>query len=95
MLIKLKTLVVENHGYKRQTFSKDIYINSDNIVSISDHPGIEKFLLEENLNQSGDKFSLIKVSFGSKLEEIIAYGTSANIFSLISESTRGARILND
>jgi hypothetical protein len=34
MLIKLKTLVVENQGYKRSASAKDIYINSDNIVLI-------------------------------------------------------------
>jgi len=95
MLIKIKTLIVENHGYRRETFSKDIYVNSNNIISISDYPAIEQLLLAEGSISQGDKFSLVKVSHGNKTEDIIAFGTSAMIYSQINEQTTGRRLLND
>ena len=95
MLIKIKTLIVENHGYRRETFSRDIYVNSNNIISISDYPAIEQLLLAEGSIGQEDKFSLVKVSHGNKTEDIIAFGTSAMIYSQISEQTTGRRLLND
>ena len=95
MLIKLKTLVVENQGYKRSATAKDIYINSDNIVLIEDYPGIESFLINENMQFAGDKFSLIKLSTAGKATEYIAFGTSHNIYAQISEQSQGKRLLND
>jgi len=95
MLIKLKTLIVENHGYRRETFSRDIYVNSSNIISISDKPEIDDFLLTENLKHSGEKFCIVKLSHGNKSEDIIAFGTSAMIYSQINEQTHGKRLLND
>ena len=95
MLIKIKTLIVENHGYRRETFSRDIYVNSNNIISISDYPAIEQLLLAEGSISQGDKFSLVKVSHGNKTEDIIAFGTSAMIYSQINEQTTGRLLLND
>jgi len=95
MLIKLKTLVVENQGYKRSATAKQIYVNSDNIVSIEDYPGIESFLINENMQFAGDKFSLIRVSTAGKAVEYITFGTSHNIYSQISEQAHGKRLLND
>lgn len=95
MLIKIKTLIVENHGYRRETFSKDIYVNSNNIISISDYPAIEQLLLAEGSISQADKFSLVKVSHGNKTEDIIAFGTSAMIYSQINEQTTGRQLLND
>ena len=95
MLIKLKTLIVENHGYKRKTTSKDVYINANHIVSISDYDAIEEFLLTENLNKAGDKFCLVKILEGSGTKDYIAFGTSHNLYGQIREQSQGKRILND
>tara|TARA_B100001250_G_C19269161_1_gene558298 strand:+ start:143 stop:430 length:288 start_codon:yes stop_codon:yes gene_type:complete len=95
MLIKLKTLIVENEGYKRSAKTQHIYINSNNIVSVSDYPGIADFLITEKMHFSDDKFSLIKISLGTNVEDVIAFGTSATIYSQISEQTSGKRLLND
>ncbi len=95
MLIKLKTLLVENQGHKRTAISKQIYINTNNIISISDYPAIESFLIMEKMEHAGDNFSLVKLSHGNKTEDIIAFGTSAMIYSQISEQSTGKRLLND
>ena len=95
MLIKLKTLVVENHGYKRQTISKEVYVNTSHIVSISDYDAIEEFLLRENLNQAGDKFCLVKISEGNGTKEYITFGTSHSLYGHIRELSQGKRLLND
>ena len=95
MLIKLKTLIVENQGYKRSTSSKEVYVNTNHIVSISDYAAIEEFLLVENLNQAGDKFCLVKVAEGSGTKEYITFGTSHGVYGKIREHLQGKRILND
>ena len=53
MLIKLKTLIVENDGHKRSSRMEKIYVNSNNIVSVSDYQAIEDFLLTEKMQFSG------------------------------------------
>ena len=95
MLIKLKTLLVENQGHKRTAISKQMYINTNNIISISDYPAIESFLIMEKMAHAGDNFSLVKMSHGNKTEDIIAFGTSAMIYSQIREQSTGKRLLND
>ena len=94
MLIKLKTLVVENDGYRRTAAPKEVYLNSTNIISISDHPRIEQYLLSEGLGHSSDRFCLIKVSLGNSLEELIAFGTSASIYKQINENNTSKGVLN-
>ncbi len=94
MLIKLKTLIVENQGHKRAAISKQIYVNTDNIISISDYPAIESFLIMEKMEHAGSNFSLVKVSHGNKVEDIIAFGTSAMIYSQVSEQAATKRLLN-
>ena len=94
MLIKLKTLLVENQGHKRTAISKQMYVNANNIISISDYPAIESFLIMEKMTYSGDNFSLVKMSHGNKVEDIIAFGTSAMIYSQISEQSANKRLLN-
>jgi hypothetical protein len=51
--------------------------------------------MTENMQFSGDKFSLVKVSLGQKIEDVIAFGTSATIYSQINEQATGKRLLND
>lgn len=95
MLLKIKQLVIENSGYKRSIVSKNIYINSASIVSITDYDGAESFLISEGSSFTGDNFSLIKINQGSILESVIAFGSAENIYSEINQATTGRQILND
>lgn len=95
MLLKLKQLVIENQGYKRSITPKNIYINSDTIISIVDYYGADNFLISESSKYSNDKFSLIRLSQGSKVEDIIAFGSAEKIYSEINSSQDNKRILND
>ncbi len=79
MLVKIKQLLVENNGYKRDLLKKDIFINSDKVVSISDYHAIEEFILSENLDLKNEKFSLVKISEGQSVNSIIAFGTAEEI----------------
>ncbi len=93
MLLKLLTLSVENQGYKREVTSKPLYVNPSNIVSISDHSGVEDFLKSEGLEHSDKRFCVVRLSHGHKTEEIVVFGSSEEIFSQIEESQIGKRIL--
>ena len=95
MLLKLKQLVIENEGYKRNILPKNIYINSDTIISIVDYFGADNFLISESSKFSKDKFSLIKVSQGNSVQDIIAFGSAEKIYSQINDSCNKKRILND
>lgn len=95
MLLKVKQLIIENNGYRRNVVSKNIYINSSSIVSIVDYEGAENFLLTEQSSFASDSFSLIKVNQGNTVRDVIAFGTADKIYSEISKATPGPRILND
>lgn len=95
MLLKIKQLVIENLGYKRNISSKNIYLNSDNIVSVSDYTGAKSFLLSEGSEFSGSTFSLIRVGHGNTIEEVIAFGAADTIYSLLGSDESGRRLLND
>lgn len=95
MLLKVKQLVVENLGYKRNITYKNIYINSNNIVSIADYSGISSFLIAEGSEYTNDSFSLIKINQGNKIEDVIAFGDAETIYSEIKNDLSGKRILND
>ena len=95
MLLKVKQLIVENAGWKRNITSKDIYINSDNIVSVSDYVGAKDFLLSEGSEFSNSPYSLIKIGLGNKTEEVIAFGPAESFYSMIRGEAKGRRLLND
>lgn len=95
MLIKLKTLVVENHGYKREVTSKDVYVNTSHIISISDHHGIQDLLLTEDLSDPGDNFCVVRISTGNTTKEYITFGTSSSLYSEIQNKSHGKALLND
>jgi|TARA_B100001094_G_scaffold327093_1_gene384509 hypothetical protein len=95
MLLKIRQLVIENQGHKRNIVPKNIYINSDNIVSITDYRGADHFLLSEKSKFSKERFSLLKVTHGNKIEDIIAFGTAESIYSEATEHRNGRSILND
>ena len=95
MLLKIKQLVIENLGYKRNISSKNIYLNSDNIVSVSDYTGAQNFFPSEGSEFSGSVFSLIRVGHGNTIEEVIAFGGADTIYSLIGSDKYGRTLLND
>jgi hypothetical protein len=94
MLIKVKQLVVENNGYKRNITFKNIYINSTSIISIADYTGIRDFLLQEDPHLEQSAYSLIRVSQGNRAEDIIAFGTADSIYSELNRRP-GSKLLND
>ena len=95
MLLKIRQLVIENLGYKRNISTKNIYLNSANIVSVADYSGAETFLLSEGSQYSSNNFSLIRVGHGNTIEEVIAFGEAEEIYSLIRGDGSTRRLLND
>jgi hypothetical protein len=94
MLLKIKQLIIENTGHKREISHKDLYLNSTSIVSIVDYNGINSFLLTEKSSFSGTNFSLIKVNHGNRTEDVIVFGTAAAIYSEINQDLSGRLLLN-
>ena len=95
MLLKLRQLVVENLGYKRNITSKIVYINSNNIISITDYAGASDFLMSEGSQFSSDSFSLIRVSNGNNTEDVITFGDADSIYSMAKGEQCQRRLLND
>lgn len=95
MLVEIKRLLIENDGYNRNVSLQRMYINSSNIVSISDYHGAQNFLLRENSNFAREQFSLVKVNEGGRTEEIIAFGSAEQLYVAIGKNSTGKRILND
>ena len=71
-----------------------MYINTNNIVSIGDYEGVLPFLISEKSGYSENSFSLIKVNTGSGTEDIIALGSSKEIFESFRKS-KDKRLLNE
>ena len=94
MLLKIKQLIIENKGYKRSIKHKNIYVNSNSIVSISDYEGASYFLLSEGSEYHSDSFSLVKVSQGNRTDDIIAFGTAEKLYAEIKETSLGKTIIN-
>ena len=95
MLVEIKKLSIHNDGYKRHVTLEKMYINSTSIVSISDYHGAKNFLLRENSRFSKDNFSLLRINQGDTVEEIIAFGTAAQLYDSIGKNDSGKRLLND
>lgn len=95
MLVQIKRLLIENNGYKRNVSLQRMYVNSASIVSISDYPSAQNFLLRENSNLAKEQFSLIKLNEGGRTEEIIAFGSAEHLYTTIGNNTTGKRLLND
>ena len=96
VLLKIKRLVIENEGYKRNIFFEDIYINSSSIISVSNYLGAESFLLREKSEFAKEKFSLIKINEGDRVQEIIAHGGANQIYSSFrGEYSDTRRLLSD
>jgi len=95
MLVEIKALNIDNQGYKRVISLNTMYINSDSVVSIVDYEGVNSFLLREQSRYSGEKFSLIKINEGGRVQDIIAFGPANEIFSCFNSSKKGKQLLND
>ena len=95
MLVQIKRLLIENDGYKRNVSLQRMYVNSSSIVSISDYDGASNFLLRENSRFAKEKFSLIKINEGGKIDEVIAFGSADQIYTSIGTNQTGKRLLND
>jgi len=95
VLLQIRTLMIENNGYKRDIYSKNIFINTDHVVSIVDYENLDNFLLSEQSSYSSEKFSIVKISHGNTVEDIITFGSAQQIYSKMNERQLGKRILND
>lgn len=95
MLLEIKKLNIKNEGYKRNITLEKMYINTSSIVSIINYEGAKPFLMRENSNFSQEKFSLIKLNEGNKVQEIIAFGTAEELFASFSKVRPGKILLND
>lgn len=93
MLFPVKKLLIENTGYKRDISLKTIYINSSNVVSITDYDGVTEFLLRENSQLQDKSFSLLKLNNVS--DDIIVLGSAQQIYSTVREHQSGKLLLND
>lgn len=88
MLLEITKLNIKTNGHKRQISLEKIYINANNIVSISDYSGANPFLKEESSHLSGEAFSLVRVSNGPHCEDLIVQGTAENINNRIIANTK-------
>ena len=89
MLVEIKKLNISNDGYARKVSIDKMYVNVNHIVSISDYNQIKDFLLAEQAVVGGaENFSLLKILTAEKVEEIIAVGTSQELFSNFNETSK-------
>ena len=89
LLIKLTQLVVKTESYKREILEKDIFINPDFIVSLVEHNKVLDYLKMENIDTNQESFSLIRYASGSKIEEMIVFGSTVEIMSTINKKGKG------
>ena len=96
MLVKIQKLHVLNEGYKTSIAFDTVFINSKHIISIRDYSGAPELISEIKSNDESLPFGccLIKINNITGPEEIIALGTSEDLFAKIN-NTSGPRILND
>jgi len=90
MLVELKKLKIMNEGYKRNISLDKIYVNSNNVISIVDYFGAHSFLLREGADKYLDRsFSLVKISEGNEVSQIIALGTAEELYSNFNSPKKG------
>tara|TARA_B100000212_G_C27104006_1_gene417661 strand:+ start:255 stop:542 length:288 start_codon:yes stop_codon:yes gene_type:complete len=89
MLVEIKKLNILNDGYNRKVFIDKMYVNVNHIISISDYNQVKDFLLLEQAQiAEKDNFSLLKIVTAGDIEEIIALGSSEDLFSSFSKTTK-------
>ena len=92
MLVEIRKLNITNDGYTRRIFLDSIYVNSSHIISIKDYEEVNEFLLKEgNTALSKRSYSIIRVHNGEKTEEIIALGSSREVFSSIQSFVKNQK----
>ena len=94
MLLKIKKMVVENSGYKRQIYFQNIYVNVRSIVSISDYDVVQNFLLKENSEFANEKYSLVKIEEGGSIQDLIVLGAADKIYDDYRSGSSEKKILN-
>tara|TARA_B100000282_G_C31678117_1_gene465395 strand:+ start:564 stop:860 length:297 start_codon:yes stop_codon:yes gene_type:complete len=97
MLIQLQKLNIINEGYGKTSVSvEDIYINPTCIVSVKNYQGIKSFLIKEEITypSTEEDFSLIKLSVGPTVEEIIVSGSSEEIYAKLQNKSGKREVLN-
>ena len=94
MLTKIKKIKVKHFGHKREFSLESVYINSNNIISISNYENLQEFLITENSKLAGEDFSLIKIQEGAQVEDLIVLGSAEAVFSDIKKQQKGKDILN-
>lgn len=86
MLVELKKLNIINEGYKRVVSLDRIYVNPSHIISVRDYDNANDFLLQEGMhNYANNKFSLVRMSNVSTVEEVIVLGSSEDIYNSIQK----------
>ncbi len=88
MLLEITKLSIKNEGFKRNISLEKIYINTNNIISVSDYSGARSFLESEGSRLSGESFSLLRISSGPHCEDIIVKGTADSINNKIMENNQ-------
>tara|TARA_B100000427_G_C15518304_1_gene599176 strand:- start:1730 stop:2017 length:288 start_codon:yes stop_codon:yes gene_type:complete len=95
MLIEIKKLNIINEGHTRKISLDRVFVNSKHVISIRDYHGAREFLLSEGSDSFAQQnYSLVKINNISGPEEIIALGTSEQLFSKFNKND-GKRLLND
>tara|TARA_B100000424_G_C22855232_1_gene455930 strand:- start:614 stop:901 length:288 start_codon:yes stop_codon:yes gene_type:complete len=95
MLVEINKLQISNTGHRRDISVRKVYVNLDNIISIDNYNGVHPFLINENSEYAQNNFSLIKMNIGNGTEDIIAVGTSEEIFSSFNKKTLEKRLLSE
>lgn len=94
MLVELKKLNIINEGYKRVVSLDRIYVNPSHIISVRDYSNANEFLLREGEQvYSDNRFSLLRISTGSTVEDLIVLGTSEEIYRQVRKTPK-KEILN-
>lgn len=88
MLLEIVKLNIKNEGFKRDISLSKVYINTNNIISVSDYHGAKPFLQEEKSNLSEERFCLVRISNGSHYEDIIVKDSAENISDRIASKTK-------
>ena len=95
MLVEIKKLNIVNEGYRRKISLDKIFVNVNHVISIRDYDGASEFLISEGSPEYAKKqFCIVSVNYGKGTEDIIALGTSDEVFSSFRRKKPKKRILN-
>ena len=94
MLKKIKTVNVTSNGREREVLMSDMFVNVEKIVSIVDYDNIKKILFDFSPDLKQSDFSLLKISEGPNLKELIVLGTAEEVYQSLS-CTDSPGLLNE